>query len=300
MELFGGIEAGGTKFICIVASGPDNVLAETRCPTTKPEETLKQAVDFFQEQNRKLKEPLVSIGIACFGPVDLDPSSSTFGFITSTPKPSWSNTDIVGTIKEAMNLPVAMDTDVNGAAVGEWTWGAGKGLDDFIYLTIGTGIGGGGIINGKTLHGLVHPEMGHMRIPHDIQADPYNGACPYHGDCFEGLAAGPSLRARWGQAGETLPMDHPAWQLEANYIALAVQNLVCTLSPKRVILGGGVMEQPNLLPLVRMKVTEYLNSYVQSPEILKNIDHYIVAPKLGSQAGVMGAVALAQRLVGYS
>ena len=300
MKLFGGIEAGGTKFICIVASGPDNIVAETRFPTTTPEKTLKQEVDFFQEQSKKLNEPISAIGIACFGPVDLDPSSPTYGFITSTPKPSWSNTDMVGTIRKAMDLPVAMDTDVNAAAVGEGTWGAGKDLDDFIYLTIGTGIGGGGVINGKTMHGLVHPEMGHMRIPHDMQADPYTGACPYHGDCFEGLAAGPSLKERWGQAGETLPLDHPAWQLEANYIALAVQNLVCTLSPKRVILGGGVMQQANLLPLIRMKVSEYLNNYVQSPAILDDIDHYIVAPKLGNQAGVMGAIALAQRLVGCS
>ena len=299
MNLFGGIEAGGTKFICIVANGPDKILAEARFLTTKPEETLKQVVDFFQEQNEKLKESISAIGIACFGPVDLDPSSPTYGFITSTPKPSWSNTDMVGTIRKALDLPVAMDTDVNAAAVGEWTWGAGKNLDDFIYMTIGTGIGGGGLINGKALHGLVHPEMGHMRIPHDFKADPYTGACPYHGDCFEGLAAGPALKARWGQAGETLPMDHPAWQLEANYVALAVQNLVCTLSPKRVILGGGVMQQANLLPLIRIKVSEYLNNYVQSPAILNDIDHYIVAPKLGNQAGVMGAIALAQQLVGY-
>jgi fructokinase len=299
MNLFGGIEAGGTKFICIVANGPDKILAEARFPTTKPEETLKQVVDFFQEQNENLKESISAIGIACFGPVDLDPSSPTYGFITSTPKPSWSNTDMVGTIRRALDLPVAMDTDVNAAAVGEWTWGAGKNLDDFIYMTIGTGIGGGGLINGKALHGLVHPEMGHMRIPHDFKADPYTGACPYHGDCFEGLAAGPALKARWGQAGETLPMDHPAWQLEANYVALAVQNLVCTLSPKRVILGGGVMQQANLLPLIRIKVSEYLTNYVQSPAILNDIDHYIVAPKLGNQAGVMGAIALAQQLVGY-
>jgi fructokinase len=300
MKLFGGIEAGGTKFICIVSSGPDKIVAENRFPTTTPAMTLNQVVDFFQEQSNKLNEPISAIGIACFGPVDLNPSSPSYGFITSTPKPGWSNTDMVGTIQRAMELPVAMDTDVNAAAVGEWTWGAGKDLDDFIYLTIGTGIGGGGLINGKTMHGLVHPEMGHMRIPHDKQADPYSGACPYHGDCFEGLAAGPSLKARWGQAGETLAMDHPAWQLEANYIALAVQNLVCTLSPRRVILGGGVMQQANLLPLIREKVSEYLNNYVQSPKILHDIDHYIVAPKLGNQAGVMGAIALAQRLVGYS
>ncbi|HMD90576.1 MAG TPA: ROK family protein [Anaerolineaceae bacterium] len=299
MKLFGGIEAGGTKFICIVSSGPDKIMAETRFPTTTPEKTLQQVVNFFQEQSVKQEEPISAIGIGCFGPVDLDPASPTFGFITLTPKPGWSNTDMVGTIRKAMDLPVVIDTDVNAAAVGEWTWGAGKDLNDFIYLTIGTGIGGGGVINGKTLHGLVHPEMGHMRIPHDWQVDPFIGTCPYHGDCFEGLAAGPTIKARWGQAGETLPVDHPAWNLEAKYIALAVQNLVCILSPKRVILGGGVMQQSNLLPLIRKNVSDYLNNYVQSPAILNDIDHYIVAPELGNQAGVMGAIALAQRLVGY-
>jgi fructokinase len=298
MKLYGGIEAGGTKFICIVSNGPDRVLAETRFQTTTPEKTLTQVVNFFREQREKINEPMSAIGIACFGPVDLDPASPTFGFITLTPKPGWSNTDIVGVIRKALDLPVVIDTDVNAAAVGEWSWGAGKNLDDFIYMTIGTGIGGGGVFNGKTLHGLVHPEMGHMRIPHDLKADPFPGACLYHGDCFEGLAAGPALKARWGQAGETLPLEHPAWQLEAKYIALAVQNLVCTLSPRRIILGGGVMQQANLLPLIRTKVSEYLNNYVQSQIILNDIEHYIVAPELGNQAGVMGAIALAQRLVG--
>ncbi|MDR3574689.1 MAG: ROK family protein [Anaerolineaceae bacterium] len=298
MKLFGGIEAGGTKFNCIIANGPDKIVAEARFPTTTPDKTLKQVIEFFRERGGKQNEPISAIGIGCFGPVDLNPASTTYGFITSTPKPGWSNTDIVGTIRKALDVRVALDTDVNAAAVGEGAWGAGKGLDDFIYLTIGTGIGGGGVINGKTLHGLVHPEMGHMRIPHDRQADPYSGACPYHGDCFEGLAAGPSLMARWGQAGETLPLDHPAWQLEANYIALAVQNLICSLSPMRVILGGGVMQQANLLPLIRLKISEYLNNYVQSPAILNDIDHYIVAPQLANQAGVMGAIALAQQLAG--
>lgn len=200
----------------------------------------------------------------------------------------------MGTLQEALPRTIVFDTDVNGAALGEWRWGAAQGLDTFLYLTIGTGVGGGGMAGGRLLHGLVHPEMGHMRLPHDWQRDPYAGRCPYHGDCLEGMAAGPAIGERWGQRAETLPADHPAWPLEAHYLALALNNLICTFSPQRIVLGGGVMSQPFLFPMVRREVLALLNGYVQHPALLEGIDDYIVPPLLGGRAGVLGAIALAQ------
>ncbi len=293
MELWGGIEAGGTKFVCAVGNGPDDVRAEARFPTTTPAETIGQAIEFFQQQ-----KPLAAIGIASFGPLDPDPASLTFGYITTTPKPGWAHTDFAGAIRESLSVPVGFDTDVNGAALGEHRWGAAQGLDTFVYLTIGTGIGGGGMVGGDLIHGLMHPEMGHVRILHDWERDPFPGSCPYHGDCLEGLAAGPALEARWGQRGETLPVDHAAWSLEAHYLALGLVNVICVLSPQRIIMGGGVMEQSQLFPLVRQRVQELLNGYFQVPEILEQIDDYIVPPGLGNRAGVLGAIALAQRAIG--
>lgn len=288
--LYAGIEAGGTKFVCAVASGPDDVRATVQFPTTSPEETIGRSISFFREQD----VTLAAAGIASFGPVDLDPRSSTYGFVTSTPKQGWANTEILGAVRRGLGIPVGFETDVNGAALGENRWGAARGLDTFVYLTVGTGIGGGGMASGRLMHGLVHPEMGHMRLPHDWEADPFPGVCPYHGDCLEGLANGPALRARWGQPAETLGPEHPAWPLEARYLGLAVANLVCTLSPQRVILGGGVMQASGLLSLVRGEVQRLLNGYVQAREILEDIDDYIVAPALGSRAGVLGAIALAE------
>lgn len=292
--LYGGIEAGGTKFVCAVGTGPDDIRAEVRFPTTSPTETIQKAISFFNEQQKLLHRPLTAIGIAAFGPLDPNRASATFGFITSTPKPGWQNADLAGEIRRAMRLPVGFDTDVNGAALAEGRWGAAHGLDTFLYLTIGTGIGGGGMVGGKLMHGLIHPEMGHIRLPHDRQLDPFEGACPYHGDCLEGLAAGPALEKRWGVRAETLAPDHPAWELEAHYLGLALSNFICTLSPQRIILGGGVMSQPHLFPLVRARTVELLNGYVQSPQILQNIAEYIVPPALGAQAGVLGAFALAK------
>ncbi len=290
MALWGGIEAGGTKFVCALGTGPEDLRAEARFPTTTPEETIGRVVAFFREQ----RELPVAVGIACFGPLDPNPGSATYGYITTTPKPGWAHTDIVGALVRALGVPVGFDTDVNGAALGEQRWGAAQGLDTFIYLTVGTGIGGGGMANGRLIHGLMHPEMGHMRIPHDRQRDPFPGCCPYHGDCFEGLAAGPAIEQRWGRRGETLDADHPAWELEAHYLALGLANFLVTLSPQRIILGGGVMEQPRLLPLLRREVQDLLNRYLQVPAILEGIDGYIVGPGLGSRAGVLGAIALGQ------
>jgi fructokinase len=293
-EYYGGIEAGGTKWVCAVGLGPNDLRAESRIPTTTPVETIGAAIAFFQKQVQQ-SGPLAAVGVGSFGPVDPNPRSRTYGFITSTPKPGWANTDIVSPIRQALNVPVGFDTDVNAAALGEAHWGAAHGLGDFIYLTIGTGIGGGALVNGELLHGMLHPEMGHVLIPHDRAADPFPGACPYHGDCLEGLASGPALQARWGQTAETLPPDHPAWQLEAHYLALALANFIFTLSPQRIILGGGVMQQRQLFPQVRTMVRETLNGYVRAREILEDIDHYIVPPGLGGQSGVLGAIALARQ-----
>ena len=289
--LIGGIEAGGTKFVCSIGSGPGDLRHEVRFPTTTPEETLARTIDYFQEQE-EAEGPLDAIGIAAFGPLDPDPTSPTYGYITTTPKPGWAHTNFVGALNNHFDVPVGFDTDVNGAALSEGRWGAAQGLHTFLYLTIGTGIGGGAMINGKLLHGLVHPEMGHIRLSHDWQHDPFPGSCPYHGDCLEGMAAGPAVEKRWGLKGQELGSDHEAWELEADYLAQALQTLVTAFSPQRVIMGGGVMDVPGLLPKVRQKTLDYLNGYVQHPAITERIDEYIVAPGLGNKAGVLGAIAL--------
>jgi fructokinase len=294
MADFGAIEAGGTKFNCLVGSGPQDIRAEIRIPTTTPDETFSKVIQFFKEQ--AAQHPLEAIGVGSFGPVDLEPSSPTYGYITSTPKPGWRMTDFAGAMRRALALPVAFDTDVNAAAYGEYRWGAADGLSQFVYMTVGTGIGAGEMVGGQLVHGLMHPEAGHMRIPHDRQADPYPGFCPFHGDCLEGLASGPAVQARWGMPAEQLAADSPAWELEAQYIASAVVNLVCTLSPQRIILGGGILQQPGLIDVIRQKTLEQLNGYIQAPEILEHIREYIVLPGLGGRAGMLGALALAQAL----
>lgn len=292
--LFGGIEGGGTKFVCAVGSGPDDLRAETRFPTTTPEETIAHALAFFQEQ-QAIHGALAAIGIACFGPLDPRPASSTFGRILPTPKPGWTNADLLSPFRAAFGVPVGFDTDVNGAALAEARWGAAQGCDPVLYLTIGTGIGGGFLVNGQLVHGLLHPEAGHLPLPHDRTRDPFEGLCPFHGDCFEGLACGPAIEKRWGQRAETLPPEHPAWELEAEYIALALCSYIYTLSPQRIVLGGGVGQQPHLLKKVRQKVPALLNGYIQSPHIVERIEEYIVSPGLGNRAGVLGALALAEQ-----
>lgn len=289
----GSIEAGGTKFVCAVGYGPNEMVEEIRFPTTTPSETLKRAIEFFKQREEK-DGSIAALGVGCFGPVDIHPDSPSFGRISQTPKTKWIGADVYRPLRDAFDVPIAFDTDVNAAALGEWRFGAAQGLDTFVYLTFGTGIGGGGMIGGKRMHGLVHPEMGHMRIPHDVSKDSYKGRCPFHGDCFEGLAAGPAVEERWGQKGETLPKDHPAWELETDYVALGLHNLICTLSPQRIILGGGMMMQDHLFPKIRQKVRNLLADYVQSPAIIENIDSYIVPPALRNQAGILGGIALAQ------
>lgn len=296
MPVWGGIEAGGTKTVCAVGAGPDDLRVRARIPTTTPDETIGQIIQFFQEYQKK--KPLVSVGIASFGPVDARPGSPTFGYITTTPKPGWAQTDFAGIIHRELGTPVGFDTDVNAAALAEQRWGAAQGIDSFVYLTVGTGIGGAAMVDGKLLYGLNHPEMGHIRIPHNRLTDPFAGSCPYHDDCLEGLAAGPALEARWGQTADAMAEDHPAWLLEADYLALGLMNLICILLPERIIMGGGIMKQPRLLPLVRQKVQELLSGYFQVPLILDRMDEYIVAPGLGDQAGVLGAIVLAQQAAG--
>lgn len=290
MAVFGGIEAGGTKFVCAVGTGPDDIRAETRFPTTTPEETIDRAIAFLEGQGE-----LTAIGIGSFGPLDPDQTSPNFGHITSTPKPGWGYTDLLGAISAKFDVPIGFDTDVNAAALGEHRWGAAQGFDTFIYLTIGTGIGGGVMVAGNLLHGVMHPEMGHIRLPRDSEQDPFEGICPFHGDCLEGLATGPALQARWGARAETLPIDHPAWDLEATYLAYALVNYILTLAPQRIILGGGVMDQEQLFPMVRTKVRDLLNNYFQVAEILEKIDSYIVPPALGGRVGVLGSIALAEQ-----
>lgn len=295
-QLFGGVEGGGTKFICAVGTLPDDIRREARIPTTTPEETLEQVIVFFKEAEREFGK-LSALGVATFGPIDPNPASQAYGFVLPTPKPGWSNANVLGKLKSAFDMPITFDLDVNGAAFGESTWGAGQGLDTFIYLTVGTGIGGGVMANGRLLHGLLCPEMGHIMIPRDRERDPFEGACPFHKDCFEGLASGPALEKRWGQKAETLPPDHPAWELEAHYIALALANYITTLSPERIIVGGGVGGREDLFPLIRKNVQTILNGYVQSPAVTKNIEEYIVPPGLGVRAGILGAIALAEKAI---
>ena len=291
MSYYGGIEGGGSKFVCMVASGPTDIRAETRFPTTNPAETLGRAVAFFKQQAQQLT--LSAVGVASFGPLSLDSTMPTFGQITNTIKPGWANTAIVGMLEAELNIPVIIDTDVNAAAFAEYWWGAAQALDPILYVTVGTGIGGGVVCRGKALHGLMHPEIGHMLIPHDRKLDSFSGVCPFHQDCFEGLASGTAMRQRWGQPAEMLPDDHPAWKIEAYYIALALANLILSFSPRRIVVGGGVMHHADLFPLVRRNVRQFLNGYIQSPQIIESIDQYIVPPALGNHAGVLGAIALA-------
>jgi fructokinase len=279
-EAFGGLEAGGTKVVCAVGTGPDDVRALTDVPTTTPGQTLARAIEFFRVHR------VAALGIASFGPLDLDPASRTAGFITDTPKPGWSQVDVAGPFRRALDVPVAIDTDVNAAALAEWRWGAGVGRDPVVYVTVGTGIGGGVVVDGRPLHGLAHPEMGHMRIPRD-PGDPFPGTCPFHGDCLEGLASGVALRARRGLPPEALAVDDPVWALEARYLALGLATIVTVLSPARIVVGGGVMRHPALLSRVAAGVQAILAGYVRVPAI--------VPPALGERAGVLGALALVAR-----
>jgi fructokinase len=289
VTVYGGIETGGTKWECAIGTGPDDVRATETLPTGAPAETIGRAVAFFEREG-----PVEAIGIGSFGPVDARAGSPTWGHVTTTPKPGWAHTDIGPEIGRRLAVPVAFDTDVNAAALGEHRWGAAQQLDTFCYVTVGTGIGGGGMVGGRLMHGLVHPEFGHLRIPHDRDADPFDGVCPYHGDCWEGLASGRAIEARWGRPAAELADDEAVWRLEARYLGLGLVAVICVLSPERIVIGGGVMNGPGLVELVRREVVALLNGYLDMTAAGPGLDGYICPPALGARAGVLGAIALAQ------
>jgi fructokinase len=289
VSVFGGIECGGSKWECAIGTAPDDLRATESIPTTLPDETLGRAIAFFAREG-----PVDAIGIGSFGPVDLNPESPTWGHITTTPKPGWSNTDVGQEIRRRLSVPVAFDTDVNAAALGEHRWGAARGLDTFCYITVGTGIGGGGMVGGKLLHGLQHPEFGHLRIPHDLSGDPFPGSCPYHGDCWEGLASGTAIAKRWGRPASTVE-DEAAWELESRYLALGLVAVIAVLSPERILIGGGVMLRPGLVTRVQQEVVALMNGYLDAGSVGPEISTYVTSPALGSRAGVLGAIALASR-----
>lgn len=290
---WGAIEAGGTKMICLVGSDPDHIVAQTRIPTGEPAGTLDQVLEFF-EQEVASGGPLAAIGIASFGPLELRRSHPRYGFITTSPKPGWSNIDLVGPIRSALGVPVGFDTDVNAAAMSEGRWGAARGLDTFVYLTAGTGIGAGTVVNGRVIHGLGHPEMGHLSVPRQ-PGDHFVGACPFHGDCLEGMASGPAIAARWGCPAERLEGAdlRAASQLEAAYLAAGLRNIVYALAPQRIVIGGGVAGLPELFPLLRDHLSAALAGYPGLPE--HTADDFVAAATLGSLAGALGAFVLADR-----
>ena len=285
MAKIAAIEAGGTKFICGIGNEKGEIFEKISIPTTTPEETMKKVIEYFKEKEFE------AMGIGSFGPIDPVKTSETYGYISKTPKPHWSDYNIVGEIKKHFNVPMEFDTDVNGAALGESLWGVGKGLNNVMYITVGTGIGAGAVVNGKMLQGLTHPEMGHIFIKRN-KDDQYKGKCPFHSDCLEGLASGPAIEERWGEKGYNLEDKNEVWELEAYYLAQAVVNYILILSPERIIMGGGVMKQKHMFPLIRKNVKEFLNGYVHKKEILENIDNYIVYPGLEENSGLIGSLAL--------
>lgn len=280
----GALEAGGTKMVCAIGDENGNIFEQVSIPTETPEITMPKLIDYFKERN------IEALGIACFGPVCLDTNDEKYGYITSTPKLAWADYNIVGAMKEALKVPVGFDTDVNGSCLGEATLGAAKGLKNVVYLTIGTGIGAGEMVDGKLLHGNLHPEAGH--IPMKIhKRDTYEGKCPYHKNCFEGLAAGPAIEARWGKSAKELTDCKEVWDMEGFYIAEALCNYILILAPQKIILGGGVMHQLQLFPIIRNYVKEMLNGYIKTAE-LEDIDNYIVPAGLNDDQGIVGCLIL--------
>ena len=290
-KVYGGIEGGGTKFVVLIGTGPDDILDETQFPTTTPEETLGRAIAFFRRPHAGTQ--LAAVGMASFGPVDVDPASPTYGYVTTTPKPHWPHTNAVGMLQDALGVPVGWDTDVNGAALGEHRWGAGRDADPLVYITVGTGIGGGALIHGQPVHGLLHPEMGHLLLP-PMDGDTFPGICPYHGRCLEGVACGPALEARTGRAPREIPPGDPVWELEAQYLAAGFLSIVEVLSPQRIVVGGGVANVPGLLERVRRHMVRLNAGYIARAPLTEQIDRFLVPPALGGRAGVLGALELAR------
>ncbi len=282
--LIGALEAGGTKMICAIGNEDGTILEQVSIPTTTPEETLPKIVAYFKDKGIK------ALGVAAFGPVDVKPESETYGYILDTPKLAWKHKDLLGILKKELEVPIGLDTDVNGSCLGEMTYGCAKGLDSVIYITIGTGVGVGVSVNGKLLHGMLHPEGGHILLERHPE-DPEGGICPYHKNCLEGFASGPSIEKRWGKKAIEL-VDRPeVWELESYYIAQALTDYIMILSPQKIILGGGVMHQEQLFPLIRSKVKEMVNGYINTKE-LEDIDNYIVPASLNDDQGIMGCIKL--------
>lgn len=285
--IFGALEAGGTKMVCAIGDENGRIYDKLSIPTETPANTMPKIIDYFKKEN------ISALGIGCFGPIDVNPHSPTYGYITSTPKIAWRNYDIVGMMKDALQVPIGFDTDVNGSALGEVTFGCAQGLESVVYVTIGTGVGLGVYLNGQLLHGMLHPEAGHILL-RKREDDSYRGKCPYHGNCLEGLAAGPAIEERWGAKAYTLEQDHKAWELEAFYIAQAITNYIYTYSPNKIILGGGVMHQEHLFPLIRKMVKELNADYITTKE-LQDLDTYIVPASLQDDQGILGALELGKR-----
>ena len=304
MALYGAVEGGGTKFVCAVGSGPADRLASARIPTTTPGETLPRVRRFLLDAAEQAGQPLTAIGIATFGPIELDRQSPRYGYMLPTPKPGWSGAPVVAAITAGLDVPVAVDTDVNGAALAEYRWGAAQGYDPALYVTVGTGIGGGVIIGGAPLHGLLHPEMGHIAVPRARDAagnrDEFAGICPFHGDCMEGMAAGGALAARVGRSADDLAPDDPVWELEAYYLAAGLAQHVLVLSPQRIVLGGGVLQQEHLLPRIHAALRAQLRSYIARPQVDTDVSSYVVQPHFGDEAGLAGAFALAMSAAGVA
>ncbi len=280
----GALEAGGTKMVCAIGDENGTIFEQVSIPTTVPDETMPKIVDYFKDKN------IEALGIACFGPVDVRKESPTYGYIVKTPKKAWVDFDIMGTLKRALGVPTGFDTDVNGSLLGEVTWGAGRGLTDVAYITIGTGLGGGIMSGGQLIHGMLHPEIGHVKmIP--APGDTYKGHCPFHGSCLEGMACGLAIEDRWGKPGKDLVDVPEVWEYESDYIAQGIVMLLLTVSPQRIILGGGVMHQMQLFPLIRAKVAEKMNNYLDTKE-LADLDTYIVPAGCNDDQGIMGAIKL--------
>ena len=286
MKYYGSLEAGGTKMVCAIGDEQGNILERVSIPTLAPETTMPAILDFFKNKN------ISALGIGCFGPVDLDKKSPTYGYITTTPKLAWRNYDIVGVCKKELGIPVGFDTDVNGSALGEATWGCTKDLDNSIYITVGTGNGVGVIIDRKPYHGMLHPEGGHIFLARHPQDPMERGVCPYHELCLEGLASGPSIQARWGKPGVELADRKEVWELEAYYLAQAICSYIMILSPERIIVGGGVAHQEQMMPLIRKEVLRQMGGYIAAKG-MQDLDNYIVLPSLNDNQGILGALKLA-------
>jgi fructokinase len=285
--LYGGIEAGGTKFICAIGNDAGEIFEHIQIPTTSPEETIAQVAEFFRNH-----PDIKSIGVGSFGPIDLNTKSNTYGRLLNTPKEAWARFNLLASLK-VLNVNISLETDVNCSAIGEYTYGAGKDLESVVYLTVGTGIGGSCIVGEKILKGVSHSEMGHMYVPRVIGDENFEGVCPYHMNCFEGLASGPSLQKRWETDPQNIPSNHIAWDIEAQYLAFGLSNLVTILMPNRIIIGGGVMNHQGLIESIQKNLVDKLSGYVSIDEITNSINDYIVLPQLGDLSPVVGAIRLA-------